>query len=609
MLMLIVLPFVTLYGIDHETKAVGGGFFDSQSNNKTTNGTTVTLSTTNNANVKGVYLVALVTTYASAINVSSISDTQSDVWHKIIDSHKYEDTELWYANYTGTNFASLTVTVTFSASSEATDRLYYLSGIQSGTIQTKSNNGTSTPASVASFTPNTNFACVNGIGVDTGSTSALSLTNQPNFWFSGTANQLAGSSFFNLLGQFDNNWAAYGATTISTTLTQGGTGQQWDDVVACFPTGGGGGGVSTTTTTTTTNGMSAGIVQEQESTAVTSTTNSLTLNYNPQKYNLLVEEVAVIGNVIPSINTPTDNNGLTWIQIGGDVSTNYALVFYGVNFSVSSTTETITQTLSLSGTFQFRVFELTGIASNWKTGCPGSCATTQLYTHSGTTLSASIPSFTPPTNWMVLGALDYNVSDISAHTWTTVPLTQFNLDLSSMENLITSGSKTWFVSDYYPQWNLGSTTAIMTPNTATASNWLETIIALPTQTNGIVTNTVTSTTYSPTLTTTLTSTFTNSTTTTGTVLPEPAGSTDLLLILLAIIIFLILMIVGLIRRNPFPTLLGAIVLLIMNVGLYTNNSIVYGNNLIATPLWVNEMITVLVIFAFVLVIYQIMKRR
>ena len=152
-----------------------------------------------------------------------------------------------------------------------------------------------------------------------------------------------------------------------------------------------------------------------------------------------------------------------------------------------------------------------------------------------------------------------------------------------------------------------TTTTSVTPTTTTTTSTTIT----PTTTISTTATTTTTTLTSPTITgsTTTTITGTNVTTITGTVIPEPAGSTDLLLIGLAIAIFLIMMIVGVIKRNPFPTLLGAIVLMIMNVGLYTNNKIVYSQNIITTPLWVNEMLTILVIFSFVLVVYQVAKSR
>src|SRR5579872_7356020 len=107
---LIISPFLAYYNPFHQSKAVGGGFVGNQSVKTITTNASSTSQTPNVfSEIKGNFLVAAITTYDPSISVSSISDTQSDTYHHIITSTKYEDTEFWYANFTGTNFAANTV--------------------------------------------------------------------------------------------------------------------------------------------------------------------------------------------------------------------------------------------------------------------------------------------------------------------------------------------------------------------------------------------------------------------------------------------------------------------------------------------------------------------
>lgn len=90
---------------------------------------------------------------------------------------------------------------------------------------------------------------------------------------------------------------------------------------------------------------------------------------------------------------------------------------------------------------------------------------------------------------------------------------------------------------------------------------------------------------------------------------EPVGSTDLLLIIFAVVIALIMMIIGLKFNNPFPALVAALVLLVMYLGLNSAPTIVYGQNQIALPTWFTEVFILFIVVAFVYTFYLIFKWR
>lgn len=493
--------------LGNESHAIGGGigFLYSQTTTTTTNATSSTRAIQPNSLTKGTWIIIMVSTFSPHTIVSSISDTASDSYSQIIRSIKYEDAAIWVANYTGTNNAANTVTINYNASTASIVTYYLVTGVISTTYKVSSGNGTGTGTSVTSFTPPNNSGCLSFLSILSNSNSAITGT-PPTFWNTAIQQNTLGATNFHSASQFSySNWQSYGATTDAVTI--GGTSgtPQWDEVVACFQ----GSTPLQTTTTTTTNGMSAGIVQEKNSTVVTAVSNTLTLDYKPQQYNLLVVTTDHIGS--DGTFNVTDNNGNKWKQIGSSSGLpGLWLDDWGANFTHATAKEIINVTQFSSHTFMFRAFELTGISSNWNT-------TSIDHTSTGTTLAASITSFLPPTNWFVLSSVVYNIGDSSAHTWNTSRLTQFNSNLSSMQGKM-NGSD-WTLDAYYPQWNLGATTCIMTPNAATSSRWSQDVIVLPTQTSGIVTNTLTTTTTTTTTNTTrttTTSTFTSTTTTTTT---------------------------------------------------------------------------------------------
>lgn len=633
-LALILSPFVAYYNpFVKQSKAIGGGWITGNTNSVTTNATTNTISGQNDqrnnpANIDGTYIVILASSFSAGITVSSVSDTVGDTYHFLVGSHVKQDAEIWVANYTKTNFAANTVTVTFSSSTESTLRAYFLTGVTATTNQTAKNDGTATTMSVPSFTPTNNFACINWWSLDTGSTSAPTYTI-PNFWYSNFGQVLAGSSLFKSGSVIDNNWAGFGATTVSVGYSPSSS-PKWDDVVGCFDTSGGVGSTTTTTTsvptsttsttttttltsttsfnatttTTTTNGMSAGIVQEKQSTTVAGTSNSVTMDYNPERYNLLVDQVFIFGN--GAAKTPTDNNGLTWTSLTS-IAGNFKIYWFAVNFSVASTTETITQNLTASAQYQFRVFELTGISSNWASSGPQQ--ENNICQSAGCLTTASVTSITPPTNWLVLSAVDFQAGDTSAHAFTTFPLSEYNLGLSTMQSQLAS-SQNWTISSFYPMWNLGVSTFPTVINSATTPHWAIQVLFLPTQTNGIVTNTITSTSYSPTVTSTLISTTTNFTTTTETVIPEPAGSTDLVALLIGITIMAILFGIAMYVQNFgwLPAFLSGTIGLVMFVAVEQNQTLVYGNNTFLAPTFVLVMLGLFVLGSWVLGIYKAIRR-
>ena len=634
------LPFIVLYY--PKVSALGVV----QQNFVTQSCTNCAVAFLNNP-VQNDFIIVQVTSSAATLPNSATTDTLGNTFTILKSDNTQLAVVLYIAQQTHTAGAD-TVTVHFAGvQTEVFISILEVNELSSvtPTVTSSGSGTTANPVSVGSITPNADNECFGALSVTgTGGAFAEPINGNPlNIDAQSTTNLAATNVGIGLKGI--NPLTA--ANTFQVSILKGGSAtntgsalatlSKSDYVVACLPTSIAGGSTTTTTTTTTspttttastttttTNGMSGGIVQEKNSSAITAATNSLTLDYKPQTNNLLLE-ITYCSPSSCSMNITKDNNGLTWHSLAGVTVLNgnvsVAMTVNYVNFTIASTKETITQQLTAasgSKLFQFRVFELTGVPVK-------SIGNFTQNTASGFSLSASVTSFTPPTNWIGFSFLYYDIGDNSAHTWNTSRFTEFNSNLSSMQNLMGT-SNNWTLADYYPMWNLGATTGIITPNSATKKAWAELVIFLPTQISGIVTNTITSTTTTTTTTTTPTTTtttsLTNSTTTTtstltsssvttitGTVIPEPPGSTDLLLILLAIIIYLILMIVGLIKRNPFPTLLGAIVLLIMNVGLYTNNQIVYGQNIISTPIWVNEMLTLLVVFSFILVIYQVAKRR
>lgn len=90
---------------------------------------------------------------------------------------------------------------------------------------------------------------------------------------------------------------------------------------------------------------------------------------------------------------------------------------------------------------------------------------------------------------------------------------------------------------------------------------------------------------------------------------EPAGSTDLLLIIFALVLAVIMMIIALKFNNPFPALVAALVMLVMYLGINSNPTIVYGTNQIALPVWFTEVFVLFIVVAFVYTFYLIFKWR
>ena len=121
-LLLVVLPFFALY-FPNNSKALGGGYLNIVTTITTTNSTTATAAVGTPNNIQGVYFVVLAETFAPNIKVSSISDTVGNTYSLGIQSNHYEDTEIWAKNYTKTNFAANTITVTFNASTESIIRV------------------------------------------------------------------------------------------------------------------------------------------------------------------------------------------------------------------------------------------------------------------------------------------------------------------------------------------------------------------------------------------------------------------------------------------------------------------------------------------------------
>lgn len=195
-------------------------------------------------------------------------------------------------------------------------------------------------------------------------------------------------------------------------------------------------------------------------------------------------------------------------------------------------------------------------------------------------------------------------------TGTTTTTTAFSTTLTNTVTS-TSYSPTVTSTSYSP-------TVTSTSLTTTTSTFNTTRTTTSTEN---VTSTFSTTTTSLSVTTTTnifntTTTFdvfnqtsTVSVTQTQVTIPEPEGSTDILLIFLAIGIALIMFVVGIRYRKAFVTLMGATVLLLLEVGLMTNPLIVYGSNQFAMPLWLLEVIALFVIIGFMFVFYQVLRSR
>ena len=234
-----------------QTKAVGGGFLAGNNVQRSSNATIQTVgfgAGTLPFEIDGYYILVMTTSFSPSINVSSIADTVGNTYNKIIQSNKYEDTEIWYANYTKTNFAANTITITYSEHTKSNIAFSFLSGVTTGAIQSLKNNGTATTLTVPSFTPNLNFACADFSGVASGSTTTV-YTAPGLFYLPAGSIAVAnnGATTFWSVNTFNNIWTSnLGATTIPITFTPSAS-PKWDDVVACFPEG----PVTTTTSTTT----------------------------------------------------------------------------------------------------------------------------------------------------------------------------------------------------------------------------------------------------------------------------------------------------------------------------------------------------------------------
>jgi hypothetical protein len=632
--------------LTQQSTALGGGFIRQSTTTQTINATTTTIVTNAATNYKGVYEVLGITTFNPSITVSGISDTQGNTYHPSIQSKTFEDTEIWYANYTGTNFGADTITITYSGSTSGGVIYSELTGVTNiGSMQTGSNHGTASTISVSSFTPNNNFACMTMGGIDTGSATGSSYT-LPNFVDYRQSAQL-GALTFDYMALFSNNWNNFGATTFSSTVSPTSS-PQWDYVYSCFTTAGTAPTTTTTTTSTTsvttftatstlstatiTTGASGGSIHSElavvQATGVSSTTSTFLAGTSPARTGILNHENFLLLSISfqqknAKLTSVTDNQSDSWL-LSGRSSTNYDTETWYSHYTGSNFASNILVTLNINttATFLLQFYVLSGLNTT---------ATPNIITSigSGTISPMSVAQFNPPSHSVCLVSASLNTG-----TTNTLSLGELNYYGFPNTEIGTGAINTFYNIQYStPNWNFSDgLTTLPIPISATGltPTWDELVTCFQTGQTRFVTTTSTSTTSTTTLTstttiintnttttststfsstTTLTSTNTSFVTSTGTVIPEPLHSTDLLLILLAILIFLILICVGLVKRNPFPTFLGAMVLFIMNVGLYTNNLIIYGQNEITTPLWVNEMITLLVVFAFILVVYQVIKRR
>ena len=150
-------------------------------------------------------------------------------------------------------------------------------------------------ASVASFTPPANDACTSIPALDTGSTTSATIT-QPNFWTRAGASHL-GSTIFDTVASYVNNWNGYGATTVSYPFTPSSS-PQWDEVVACFPEGP---ATTTTTASTTVTSYSPTVTSTSYSPTVTLTTyNATATSYSPT-----VTSTSIVSTVTSATATST----------------------------------------------------------------------------------------------------------------------------------------------------------------------------------------------------------------------------------------------------------------------------------------------------------------
>lgn len=222
------------------------------------------------------------------------------------------------------------------------------------------------------------------------------------------------------------------------------------------------------------------------------------------------------------------------------------------------------------------------------------------------------------------------ITDTVTGTTTTTTTTAFSTTLTDTATVTsTSYSPTVTSTSFSPTVTLTNTATVTSTSyspTVTSTSFSPTVTLTTTETS--FSPTVTSTSFSPTVTsttvtrTTTTSTF-NTTTTisvaneTSTVsvtqtqvtIPEPPNSTDILLIFLAIAVALIMFALGIKYRKVFVTLIGATVLMLLEIGLLTNPLIVYGANQFPMPIWVLEMIALFVVIGFILVISQLLRGR
>ena len=262
--------------------AVGGGWINTPaSGSSSTNGTSsaITLSTAIGtgtlSEIKGNYFVVEASTFSKKISVLKINDTQSDAYHLSVKSSVHLDTEIWYANFTGTNFGSNTITTTFNATTKFLINIWLLTGVSTGSLQTVKSNGTSSPVFVHTFTPNSNDACINWVSITPNQGILSESYGNPNFWYFTTPTTFSGlSPSFLTHSLGENNWANYGSTNVSMTLSAFTTGGGWDSVVSCFPEGPStitttSDSTTTTTTTTTSNSTTT-------TTTTTTTTSSTT---------------------------------------------------------------------------------------------------------------------------------------------------------------------------------------------------------------------------------------------------------------------------------------------------------------------------------------------
>ncbi len=245
-LLLVAMSFMSVF----PAKALGGGFIQSGRANNNGGSTSCVITLTNV--IKNDYLLFISYHIVgpnsnSPITVSSITDSNGDIFTLGARNTIAMQLNIYAAKFSGIT-GSVTVTITFSASTTNKCILEEVSGLTSTTIDSSSFdsgnvNTNSVTTDVTSFNPTINTYCIGAIGIiETGTITAITDSVANPFVFDTSVGTLGNLQQLRTL--FRTQMDGTAQTAQDTITATGATSIIWNEVAACYS-----GGPATTTVT------------------------------------------------------------------------------------------------------------------------------------------------------------------------------------------------------------------------------------------------------------------------------------------------------------------------------------------------------------------------